>query len=95
MAGISVSLDGANIQLSFQKDDQATAVVMDARAARALVRAVGQLLTAIDDTDEPDVGPTGPRTPYPVNDPGIGEPGGPGSEPDIFPGTPTDPGTRM
>ena len=40
MAGISVSLDGANIQLSFQKDDQATAVVMDARAARALVRAV-------------------------------------------------------
>jgi hypothetical protein len=56
MAGISVSLDGANIQLSFQKDDQATAVVMDARAARALVRAVGQLLTAIDDTDEPDVG---------------------------------------
>jgi hypothetical protein len=56
MAGISVSLDGANIQLSFQKDDQATAVVMDARAARALVRAVGQLLTAIDDSDEPDVG---------------------------------------
>lgn len=54
MAGISVSLDGANIQLSFQKDDQATAVVMDARAARALVRAVGQLLTAIDDTDEVD-----------------------------------------
>ncbi|MDP4021234.1 hypothetical protein Q8W71_01240 [Methylobacterium sp. NEAU 140] len=55
MAGISVSLDGANIQLSFQKDDQATAVVMDARAARALVRAVGQLLTAIDDTDDPDM----------------------------------------
>ncbi len=55
MAGISVSLDGANIQLSFQKDDQATAVVMDARAARALMRAVGQLLIALDDTDEPDV----------------------------------------
>lgn len=54
MAGISVSLDGANIQLSFQKDDQATAVVMDARAARALMRAVGQLLTAIDETDEGD-----------------------------------------
>ncbi len=33
--------------------------------------------------------------PLSVNDPGIGEPGGPGSEPDIFPGTPTDPGTRM
>ncbi|MCE4222947.1 hypothetical protein HCU64_04215 [Methylobacterium sp. C25] len=53
MAGISVSLEGANIQLSFQKDDQSTAVVMDARAARALVRAVGQLLTAIDDGDDP------------------------------------------
>ncbi|WP_375463410.1 hypothetical protein [uncultured Methylobacterium sp.] len=55
MAGISVSLEGANIQLSFQKDDQATAVVMDARAARALVRAVGQLLTAIDEPEEPDM----------------------------------------
>lgn len=55
MAGISVSLEGANIQLSFQKDEQSTAVVMDARAARALVRAVGQLLTAIDDGDEPDL----------------------------------------
>ncbi|KQT46511.1 MULTISPECIES: hypothetical protein [Methylobacteriaceae] len=55
MAGISVSLEGANIQLSFQKDEQSTAVVMDARAARALVRAVGQLLTAIDDGDEVDL----------------------------------------
>lgn len=55
MAGISVSLEGANIQLSFQKDEHSTAVVMDARAARALVRAVGQLLTAIDDTDETDL----------------------------------------
>jgi hypothetical protein len=54
MAGISVSLEGSNIQLSFQKDDQATAVVMDARAARALVRAVGQLLTAIDEPAEAD-----------------------------------------
>jgi len=55
MAGISVSLEGANIQLSFQKDDQSTAVVMDSRAARALVRAVGQLLTAIDDGDETEL----------------------------------------
>ncbi len=55
MAGISVSLEGANIQLSFQKDDQSTAVVMDSRAARALVRAVGQLLTAIDDPDDGDM----------------------------------------
>lgn len=52
MAGISVSLEGANIQLSFQKDEQSTAVVMDARAARALVHAVGQLLTAIDEPDD-------------------------------------------
>jgi hypothetical protein len=33
----------------------------------------------------PDTGPTGPRTPYPVNDPGISEPKGPGSEPDYLP----------
>ena len=39
----------------------------------------------------PDIGPTGPRTPYPVNDPGIGEPVGPGSEPDYLPGRPTAP----
>ena len=44
--------------------------------------------------EAPDIGPTGPRTPYPVNDPGIDEPG-PGSEPDILPGGPTDPGVRM
>ena len=47
MAGISVSLEGSNIQLAFQKDDQATAVVMDARAARALVRAGGQAVVAL------------------------------------------------
>ena len=45
--------------------------------------------------EQPDIGPTGPRSPYPVNDPGIGEPGGPGSEPDYLPGVPTDPGVRM
>ena len=39
----------------------------------------------------PDTGPTGPRTPYPVNDPGISEPTGPGSEPDYLPGKPTSP----
>lgn len=44
--------------------------------------------------EEPDIGPTGPRTPYPVNDPGITDPAGPGSEPDYLPGNPTDPGTR-
>jgi hypothetical protein len=39
----------------------------------------------------PDTGPTGPRTPYPVNDPGITDPLGPGSEPDYLPGRPTGP----
>ena len=39
----------------------------------------------------PDIGPTGPRTPYPVNDPGIMDPLGPGSEPDYLPGRPTSP----
>ncbi|TGD92754.1 hypothetical protein [Methylobacterium nonmethylotrophicum] len=43
----------------------------------------------------PDTGPTGPRSPYPVNDPGITEPNGPGSEPDYLPGGPTNPGTRF
>lgn len=45
--------------------------------------------------EEPDTGPTGPRTPYPVNDPGITDPVGPGSEPDYLPGKPIDPGVRM
>jgi hypothetical protein len=43
----------------------------------------------------PDIGPTGPRTPYPVNEPGITDPAGPGSEPDYLPGGPTNPGTRF
>ena len=47
MAGISVTLEGNNIQLAFQKGDQATAVVMDPQAARSLMKALGQLLTAI------------------------------------------------
>ena len=54
MAGISVTLEGDNIQLAFQKGDQATAVVMDPQAARSLVKALGQLLTAIGEAgDEP------------------------------------------
>jgi hypothetical protein len=53
MAGISVTLDGNNIQLAFKKGEQSTAVVMDAQAARSLVKAVGQLLIAIrEETDE-------------------------------------------
>ncbi|KAA2237226.1 hypothetical protein [Salinarimonas soli] len=40
--------------------------------------------------------PTGPRTPYPVNDPGIADPAGPGSEPDYLPpGGPIAPTPQM
>ncbi len=52
MGGISVTLEGDNIQLSFQKGSQTTAVVMDPGAARSLVRALGQLLAAIEDESE-------------------------------------------
>ena len=52
MAGISVTLEGDNIQLAFQKGEQSTAVVMDPHAARSLVRALGQLLTAIGESAE-------------------------------------------
>jgi hypothetical protein len=52
MAGISVTLEGDNIQLAFQKGEQSTAVVMDPHAARSLVKAVSQLLAAIGETSE-------------------------------------------
>ncbi len=52
MGGISVTLEGDNLQLSFQKGSQTTAVVMDPGAARSLVRALGQLLAAIEDESE-------------------------------------------
>lgn len=45
--------------------------------------------------EQPDQGPTGPRTPYPVNDPGISDPKGPGSEPDYLPGGPSNPMPRF
>jgi hypothetical protein len=35
--------------------------------------------------EAPLPGPGGARTPYPVNDPGIADPGKPGSEPDFMP----------
>ena len=54
MAGISVTLEGNNIQLAFQKGDQATAVVMDPYAARSLMRALGQLLMALGESAEGD-----------------------------------------
>jgi hypothetical protein len=50
MAGISVTLDGDNIQLSFEKGGQSTAVVMDPHAARSLVKALDQLLVAIGES---------------------------------------------
>ena len=52
MAGISVSLEGDNIQLAFQKGDQATAIVMDAEAARSLTRALHQLLVSLGETED-------------------------------------------
>jgi hypothetical protein len=35
--------------------------------------------------EAPQPGPVGPRTPYPVNDPGIADPGQPGTAPDYIP----------
>lgn len=52
MAGISVTLEGDNIQIAFQKGEQSTAVVMDPHAARSLVKAVSQLLMAIGESGE-------------------------------------------
>jgi hypothetical protein len=45
-------------------------------------------------TEIPPGGPTGPRNPYPAHDPGIGEPPGPGCEPDYLPGGPSNPSPR-
>jgi hypothetical protein len=46
---------------------------------------------ALPNPGQPPVpGPKGPRTPYPVDDPGISDL--PGSEPDYVPGTPVQPG---
>jgi hypothetical protein len=47
MAGISLTLEGSNIQLSFQKGDQTTAVLMDQRTAQGLFQALGQMLGAM------------------------------------------------
>jgi hypothetical protein len=55
----------------------------------------GEMPPSSDPDEMPDQGPTGPRTPYPVNDPGIGDPTGPGSEPDYLPGKPGNPLPRF
>lgn len=47
----------------------------------------GRSVPAPDADAVPTRGPTGPRTPYPVNDPAITEPRRqPGSDPDVIPG---------
>jgi hypothetical protein len=43
---------------------------------------------------QPDQGPSGPRKPYPVDDPGINDPDLPGSQPDYLPGGPSNPMPR-
>lgn len=52
MAGISVTLEGSNIQLAFEKNDNTTAVVMDPGTAQSLILALGQLLLRIDPEDD-------------------------------------------
>lgn len=55
MAGISVTLDGDNIQLAFEKNDHTTAVVMDAGTAQSLVLALGQMLLRIESDDDEEI----------------------------------------
>jgi hypothetical protein len=52
MTGISVTIEGDNIQLAFEKNDHTTAVVMDPGTAQSLVLALGQLLLKIDSDDD-------------------------------------------
>src|SRR5215207_8602257 len=47
MAGISLTLEGSNIQLSFHKGEQTIAVLMDQRTAQGLFQALGQMLSAM------------------------------------------------
>jgi hypothetical protein len=55
MAGISVTLEGNNIQLAFEKNDNTTAVVMDPGTAQSLILALGQMLLKIDPEDDGEV----------------------------------------
>ena len=52
MAGISVTLEGNNIQLAFEKNDHTTAVVMDSGTAQSLILALGQMLLKLDTEDQ-------------------------------------------
>lgn len=62
MAGISVTLEGQNIQLAFEKNDHTTAIVMDPSTAQSLILALGQMLLKIDAED--DSGETEPGEGY-------------------------------
>lgn len=54
MAGISVTLEGKNIQLAFEKNDNTTAIVMDPGTAQSLVLALGQMLLNIEHEADSD-----------------------------------------
>lgn len=54
MAGISVTLEGKNIQLAFEKNDNTTAVVMDPGTAQSLILALGQMLLSIESETDAD-----------------------------------------
>jgi hypothetical protein len=54
MAAISLAVDGDKIQISFQKDDQTTAVVMDAGSARTLAAALTQLVEVMGEVAAED-----------------------------------------
>ncbi|TDR93220.1 hypothetical protein [Enterovirga rhinocerotis] len=58
MTGISVTLEGNNIQLAFEKNDHTTAVVMDPGTAQSLILALGQMLLKIDQDEDPQAEPT-------------------------------------
>jgi hypothetical protein len=52
MAAISLAVDGDKIQISFQKDDQTTGVVLDAGSARTLAAALTQLVEVMDEAGD-------------------------------------------
>ncbi|HVL73265.1 MAG TPA: hypothetical protein VM434_15470 [Beijerinckiaceae bacterium] len=54
MPGIALALEDGNIRLSFEKDGQTTAVVMDSATAEALFRALGQMLTVVEGAPDED-----------------------------------------
>lgn len=55
MSGISVTLDGNNIQLAFERNEDTTAIVMDAGTAQSLILALGQMLLKIETEEDTEV----------------------------------------